>query len=300
MLDTGTGDRGVRRDHGVEFVREHQAGNRGYPGIVQIGCNFERDGHVTSVLSGERRLFRFQRSQQFFQVFLLLEVAQTRGVRRGDVDGDVIGMGVYRLHRRAVIVYGPFDGGVPVLSDVDADRAGSSLLREVGDEFLHADIVESHAVDQRAMARQTKHARPGVSGLRSRRDGAELEMAETEVGQRPDVPGVFIQTGGETHGVGKTQPHDGDRKRRQAAGIQGAHDRTRAGQAIKKAEQGKRQVMTGFGGQPKEQGAQQSVQGAGGHIGAGIITQACAIQETAAHEAGPAQRDMPPMSFLGT
>src|SRR5947199_266388 len=63
------------------------------------------------------------------------------------------------------------------LTDVDADRAGAAM-GETRRSCGRAVVVEAHAIDQRAIARQAEQARLGISGLRFGRDRADLDEAE--------------------------------------------------------------------------------------------------------------------------
>src|SRR3989344_9327112 len=99
-------------------------------------------------------------------------------------------MPIHRLQRGEVILNGPLHGRVAVLADIDADRTGFALRHEIGDQAVHADVVEAHAVDDGRVAREAKHPWTRVSGLRPRRDRAYLEKPEAEIGKRADAFGV--------------------------------------------------------------------------------------------------------------
>ena len=150
--------------------------------------------------------------------------------------------------------------GVAVFAEVDAEKPGALLCREIIDEALEAGAVEAHAVDNGLLPRQTEHALFWVPWLRARRDGAELQPAETEIEQRAQGLGILVQTGGEAHGIGKIQTHDAHRQRRGARGIQGMQQAAGTGNAVQPAQQREGQVVAGFGIQGKQQGADQRVQ----------------------------------------
>ena len=102
---------------------------------------------------GERGLLGLERAQKFVEVFLVLQLAQASGVGRGDVDRDVIRVRVDRVQGRKVILDGVFDGRVLILADIDADGASRLPFLEIIQKLRHADVVEAHAVEQRAVLR---------------------------------------------------------------------------------------------------------------------------------------------------
>jgi len=70
---------------------------------------------------------------------------------------------------------------------------------------LGATPGKPHTVDDSLIRRQTKDTRFGIAGLRTRGDGAHLDVAETERRQATPAQAILIIAGGEPHGVGKAQ-----------------------------------------------------------------------------------------------
>jgi hypothetical protein len=75
---------------------------------------------------------------------------------------------------------------------------------------VHTLVVEPHAVDQRAHIRGAKHPRPRITGLRSRRHGAELDMAEADPPERVQIIRILVEAGGESQGMGKLEAETGE------------------------------------------------------------------------------------------
>ena len=168
-----------------------------------------------------------------------LEVAQARGVRRADVDHEVVG--VRREQPRALPVVGEHRGLVVVrhdlgLADVDPEhrRVGAVCRRKAAEsaqfarrttpsrrslpglprreppgDHLGAVVVEAHPVDDRAVLRQPEQPRLRVARLGLARDRADLDVPEAERGQRVDADGVLVEARGEAEDVREGQAHRG-------------------------------------------------------------------------------------------
>ena len=106
--------------------------------------------------------------------------------------------------------------------------------------------------------RQAEQARLRVARLRPRRDGADLEEAEAQRGQRVDVLAVLVEAGGQADGVGEVEPHHAHR----LAGGHGAGDGQV--QRQRRAHAGEGQVVGGFGVEREEDGAGEAVEQHGG------------------------------------
>ena len=89
----------------------------------------------------------------------VLQLAQTRGVRRGDIHSHVIRMRVDLAQAGHVVVVPPARGRIEVLADADAANSAVARLREPRDQMIDALVVEAHAIDQRAAARGTRNMR---------------------------------------------------------------------------------------------------------------------------------------------
>jgi hypothetical protein len=146
---------------------------------------------------GKGPLLRLELTQQPPERLFRLQVAQSLGVRRGNVDGDVGGASVHGAQAGEIVVRGPRIRRVEVLADVEAQDAGPLRAGRIGEEPLDAIVVEAEPVDERFGLRQPEEARLRIAGLRSRRDGAALDEAEPERGESVDVRGVLVESGGE-------------------------------------------------------------------------------------------------------
>ena len=149
------------------------------------------------------------RDKQLAKLFTRLHVAQARRVRRGDVDGQIAGVG--RKPGNAAFIVSDAVGAVLVGADIDADDAGAALA---GGKPLFggrvALIVEAQPVDHRFVRCQPEDARLRVAGLRQRRDRADLGKAEAEAKQRIGNLGVLVVAGGHAERIGEIDAADAD------------------------------------------------------------------------------------------
>ncbi len=100
--------------------------------------------------------------------------------------------------------------------------------------------------------RQAEHARFGIAGLRARRDGADLDEAETERGERVDVGAVLVQSGRQADRIGEGQSHHLARIVRRAF-----DDQAQRAQAMRGLQRIERGVVGGLGIEGEQGGAQQ-------------------------------------------
>src|SRR5690349_21030571 len=78
----------------------------------------------------------------------------------------------------------------------------SDSARERGGAF----VVETGAVDERVILRESKQTRPRISRLRMQRDGARFDEAETECGESLKRDAVFVEAGCKSDRVGEGDP----------------------------------------------------------------------------------------------
>src|SRR5688572_2100579 len=71
-----------------------------------------------------------------------------------------------------------------------------------------AEVVEAHAIDERAFAPQPEQAWAGVPRLRPGSDGADLDVPESERAERVDVFAVLVEARGEPDTIAKSQAAD--------------------------------------------------------------------------------------------
>ncbi len=153
-----------------------------------------------------------QTRQQLLERGGILQVAQARRVRRGDVDREVAGDVVECLQSAHVV--GDAVRRFLVGADVDADDAGPGASLQSGERRLMTAVVEAEPVDDRAVARQAEHARARIARLRQRRHRADLGKAAAELQDGVGHPRVLVETGSNTNGVGQRQPGEVDPQRR--------------------------------------------------------------------------------------
>ena len=80
------------------------------------------------------------------------------------------------------------------------------------DQMLHSLIVKAHAIDDGAVFYRTEQSGFGVAVLRFGCDRTDFDKAEPAGGQRINVITVLIQPGGKANPIGKSQPHNFQRR----------------------------------------------------------------------------------------
>ena len=140
-----------------------------------------------------------------------MQRAQPRGVRRGDINGDIASVGIDFFHTNQVIIFPVLNRRIFIFTDIDAQHAVKMRLFHVLDQVIDAMVIKAHAVDQPLSIHQTEDPWLIVARLRTRRHGADLNGAKTHRAQRVNAFPVFIQPGRQTQRVFKGQPHAGDR-----------------------------------------------------------------------------------------
>ena len=147
--------------------------------------------------------------QQGIQRLVALQRTQVLGVGAADVHRHVIGPGIDAIEAGEVVVGRLLDRRAGVLADIQAEQAAAvdrARALHIAHKGFQPLVVEAEAVDQRIGLRQPENARPGVAGLALRCDRANLYKPEPHGLPGRDTARIFVQTGGQTHAVGKTQP----------------------------------------------------------------------------------------------
>ena len=171
---------------------------------------FYQQRHMSRVTILQSNPLLEQCTDDAFEAVAGLQLAQPRGVGRGYVDRDVVGMWIDLLQTRNVVGLGILDRRVGIFSDADAADSPIAALRQPREEMVDAFVVESHAVHQCFAGRNSEHARLWIPALRPRRHGAEFDMAETHCAQCIEIIAVLVEAGCESERVGKLQsetPH---------------------------------------------------------------------------------------------
>ncbi len=146
------------------------------------------------------RLFQDSREERY-QVINILERSQSRGVRRRDVDRNIVGDRENRPQAGDVIVNSAVEWGDGVLANVDSDDARGPAGAQAGDHALGAVVGKPHPVDDALMIRDTEHARSGVAGLGFRSDRPDLHMSEAEREPAVDRQPILVEAGRKAHTI---------------------------------------------------------------------------------------------------
>ena len=179
-------------------------------GERQIGRNLQQHGRRTCL--PRHALARIDDPrQQVVERAGLLQIAQPRRVRRGNVDGDIA------RHRREPLdqphIIGDAVGRVFVGPDIDADNAaGIGPRREPAQHGLGALRVEAEPVDHPLIGVKAEDPRPRVAPLRQRRDGAGFDKAEAQAQQRIRHLGILVEPRRHADRIGKIQPEGAHRQ----------------------------------------------------------------------------------------
>ena len=141
----------------------------------------------------------------------LLQVAQARRVRRGDVDREIARDRRKGLDQRDIVADAV--GRILVGADIDADDAGKLRARRKSSKHgLGAVIVEAHAVDHGLVALEAEQPRPRIAALRLRRHRADLDKAEAEPQQRVRHLGVLVEARGHADRIGEIEAEGAHRE----------------------------------------------------------------------------------------
>ena len=205
---------------------------------VEVRGDLDEDGDVALVLLGELGLFGVEGADEGAAGIFLLEVAETFGVRRGEVDGDVVGGGVGGAETDEVVVVGAVVWGVEVFADVDAEDGGGGAAGDVGETLGDADVIEAHAVDDGFAVGDAEEARGWVAGLWAWCERADFDEAEAEGGEAVDGGTGFVETCGETDAVREAEPPEGER-----GGFWGGREESRETAADGRIEGGESDVV---------------------------------------------------------
>ena len=208
---------GVGRDHRIDPVRPDPPGDGLDLAVVQIGGDLHCQRHCPPMRAGQRLARAHEGTEQRVQLVGLLERAQSGGIGRGDVRGDIACHRIDLAQAGDVIVRGALHWRVEVLADVDAEHPAISGTADVLHYAVQADIVEPEPVDDRVGLRQAKKPRRRVPRLRPRRDRSHFDKTEAERGEGRDVLPVLVQSGGEADRVRKIKPHGAHGKPRRVS-----------------------------------------------------------------------------------
>ncbi|VXA84140.1 hypothetical protein AERO8C_160293 [Aeromonas veronii] len=114
------------------------------------------------------------------------------------------------VHADQVIILALFDGSVFVFADINADDSLIFGLFYLGHQMIHPLVVESHPVDDPLCRNNPEQARLVIAALGSGGDGTDFDKTKSHGAQRVNALTIFIQTGRQSHRIGKRKPHDSD------------------------------------------------------------------------------------------
>jgi hypothetical protein len=252
-VDAGASDGGVGGDDSIHTVLPQQVGNRLNLRLVQVRSDFQRQRHVPAVAIGKPRLSAFETAKQRIECIVPLQFAQILRVRAGNIDRDVTGRVIDAIKAGQIVIGGLVDRGIEVLADVDAENSAAARElggSDIGQQLVHAIVVEAHTIDDRLPLRNAEQARPGIPRLRTGGDGPYLDGAETKRCQRIDVVAVLVQTSRQTNRVGEAETHDLHRVGRHRTGQQAGGAST-----VEQADTGHSDPMRSFGIEGEEKAA---------------------------------------------
>ena len=162
----------------------------------------------------DRAARRRQGRQQAGEGVALLERAQSGSVRRGDVDGHVVGERRERL--QAATVVGGGVGGVAVHAHVDTDHPHRTI--SAGEARRHgsdAIAVEAEPVDDRPVGREAEQTRLRIALLRARGHRPDFDKGEALPQQRRVRLCVLVEAGREPDRVRQVEPGERGAQTRQ-------------------------------------------------------------------------------------
>ncbi|MNF30918.1 hypothetical protein D3C84_116680 [compost metagenome] len=224
--------------------------------VAHVRRDLDRQRYMFAMTQCQFRAALGQIGQQLLERVTELQAAQARRVRRADVDRHIAGVGVDLVQADQVVVHGTLDRRIEVLADVDAQHALVLGRRHAGQQVIDAEVVEPHAIDDRLGFRQTEQAWLRVARLRTRRDGADFDKTETQLGETIDGRAVLVQAGGQPHRIREVQAHDIHRRLRRGLAQQAVEPKTPA-----RADQVQGQIVGGFRGEFEQQLTGQGVHG---------------------------------------
>jgi len=127
-------------------------------------------------------------------------------VSRVDIHRDIVSMWVYAFQTEKVVVFCGIKIGGGVLANVDTKLALVASFQYLAYQMIDAFVVESHAIDQRRVIRQTEQAWSGIAILRPRCNGADFDMSEAKCTESINIVSVLVEPSGESNAVVKTEP----------------------------------------------------------------------------------------------
>src|SRR5690554_4889999 len=132
-------------------------------------------------------------------MFTMLHIAQSRRIRRRNVDGDIAGQRIHLFHADKVIIYRLSFRGIFVLTYIDAENSLIPRVFHIRYKRINTLVIKPHAVNDGVMLRQAKHAWLRVTRLRAWGDGSYFYETKSHLRKSVNTSGVFIETGRKPH-----------------------------------------------------------------------------------------------------
>src|SRR5262245_31118281 len=142
---------------------------------MNVGSELDQDRPTLAMDAFQRLALAHQPCQQRRETVRCLKVTQTRRVRRGDVNGKIVGDIVKHTQARRVIRHRI--GAVLIRSNIYADDTAWTFGKTCPRPLMST-AIEAEPVDRGVLADQAEHARAWIAGLRARRHRADLSEAE--------------------------------------------------------------------------------------------------------------------------
>ena len=209
VFRAGAGKRSVRGDQAVQpFIQKDPAEFRDLF-VRDVRSHFHEDGNLPPGFRRHVRLFRFQGSQQARGGLSRLEVAQTRRIGGGEVNGNVVRHGPRRSQAGQVVLGGIFVRRHLVFADVDTKHpVEAGGLPDVFHAGGNAVIVEAHSIDDGTLGNEAEQAGLVLAGLGARRQRSHLHKAESHLAEGADRIRLLVHPGGKAHPVGEFHAQD--------------------------------------------------------------------------------------------
>src|SRR5260363_477212 len=114
---------------------------------------------------------------------------------------------IHALQTIQIIARSVFERRIGVFSEVHANDALITRGPNALNSCIDAAVVKPHPLNQRARIRQTEQARTRLAALCARPYRAHIEKTETQRRQSVDTETVFVESGGKSNRIVKTQSH---------------------------------------------------------------------------------------------
>ena len=143
--------------------------------------------------------------KQLRQRLLVLQLPQSRRVRRTHIDHKVIDVRMKRIHACEVIFNRLVVGSDLVLPNVSTDHESLGTANQSPGGRVQSVVVEPHAVEDAAVFFQSKQPGLGIATLSPWGKGADLHKPKSKHLQRRQPARVLVEARSQSHGVGKRQ-----------------------------------------------------------------------------------------------